>query len=522
MALNRVILTERVGNKLTKAALSAIVTEAVIKALPLTPAEVALEADKYAAYTTQVINSLHGENLLRSAMEANSGNPSAMKYLNKLNDTIKSVVDVATQRIANETASTTDSLEEIVDQSRFTPEEMRTLTAKGKELDTSDVAEVIKDKVVATIKAEKEAYDANAQMKQDIVDTLAETAGEDAPSVESWIDMQLAKNDPRQPISFFSRLQDVCMESLLCTESTDALEDTDNISLESLVNVTINQTLDCYDTKTIPLADALEALTHVCEGLNFSEEEQKNRLACASKKSLIMAIVILTVMETLKTMRLFCPNGDCIRKFVDTPTGLQNGNLNAGHSVSDRIMATIGKAKETARNPMYNGAELSQAFDALNDLRTAVDNISEAVMPNKDSVKKALEDVCCLIEGKMANESTQDTSLLSHDTKLARERNIASLDKMHRIMKRDPETSKIRLCCESAGSTKSQMITAIAMDSTGAELSRLHIGIEMVPALGTVVNELHKCAEFSTCNESASMYELYFTDKCYAVPLIEK
>ena len=52
----------------------------------------------------------------------------------------------------------------------------------------------------------------------------------------------------------------------------------------------------------------------------------QERVQLCGKKSLIMNIIIMTIMETLKTLRLFDPSIDTIRDFVDNPTAANNFN----------------------------------------------------------------------------------------------------------------------------------------------------------------------------------------------------
>lgn len=524
MELNRSILTNKVSNKLTKACLSAIVTETFMRALPLTSSEVVTEAAKYSAYTTRMINALHGESMLAAAMEANQENPDALKLLNRIDQMIKSVVNPATNRIVTEAAKNTSAtLDEIVDKAAFTPEEMKTFMAKGKELDLETVSGVIRDKVVSTIKTEKDAYDASQKMRQDIRDTLAETVGQSAPSTEAWIDSQLSKNDPRQYISLYSRIQDVCLEFFLSNESTEQLRDDENISLEAMTNITINHTLDCFDRTEQPITEAIESLTRACEGIEGDDAESAERLQCASKKSLIMAIIITTILETLKTMRLFSPDVATIRKFVDAPTSVDRNTSEIGDVIAAKVLNKIGYVKRLMKDPEYNKVELSEALDALGNLRTALDAVSESAMSKKPDVMKAIEETCTAVEMMLANESAGYTPQMNYFTTRCREQNVASFDKIYRILTRNPETAKIRICCESSMSkmTEKATVKAVAMDSANRELSQLAMDIDMVPAFESVLTEIRTAAKYSRCNESADMCELYFTDKCYSTPLIE-
>ena len=539
MELNRNIVQARVEEKLTKACLSAIVTECFMKALPLTQSEVAQESAKYGAYVTQVMNALHSETMLKKALESNADNAAAMKYLNRLNDVVVSTVRPAAIRIAAEAAAShNNNLKDVVDNAALTEDEMKKFIAKGNDLSTSDVAEVIKEKVVDTIKSEKQAYDENEALQKDIVQTLAETVEksdiekkmdevdnqpQDDTTLESWMDLHLGKNDPRHPVTFFSRLQDVCIENLMATESVAELEDCDNISLESLLNVTIYKTLDCFDHNRISLDMTIDQLQKVCESLG-EDSIDENKAACAADKSLVMTIIITTIMETLKTLRLFCPDMADIRKFVDTPVNIERGNGDMKAIITGRVNEIVTEMKRLGRNPQYNQAEMTEVVEAASRLRSRLGEFDEKALENKNELIKTLEDTCATLESKLAQENATDVLPTDSKTTHAREVNVASLDKMNRILFRHPATESAKLFCSSDIDLKDGGIglEAVGYDANGNETTRVTLAIEMVPAFESVASELHNAAKFSKCADNSKIIELYFTDKCYGVPLVQK
>ena len=214
--INSAILSQRVHDKLEKACLTAIVTETFMQALPFTTEDVYHDAKKYINYTNSVMESLHCENMLSNAMKANSNNYNVMTYLTSVKEAIDSVVIPATQRIVMEATKNEESdINKVVDKTAFTDNEKKRLTDKCGEVNIKAISDIIKKKVVDTIKDEKEAYDAALKLKADIKDNLEESLGESAPSLEAYFDTVLKKDDPRDHISFFSRLQDTCMEALI-------------------------------------------------------------------------------------------------------------------------------------------------------------------------------------------------------------------------------------------------------------------------------------------------------------------
>ena len=182
--INPAILSQRVHDKLEKACLTAIVTETFMKALPFTTEEVYADAKKYTSYVGSVMESLHCENMLDRAVKAHSDNPNAMNLLTSIQEAVNSAVIPATKRIVTEaTDSKCSNINEVVDKSAFTDAEKKTLMNKRGEIGIDTISNIIKKKVVNTIKDEKEAYDAALKLKSDIKDNLKETLGESAPSL---------------------------------------------------------------------------------------------------------------------------------------------------------------------------------------------------------------------------------------------------------------------------------------------------------------------------------------------------
>ena len=518
--INPAILSQRVHDKLEKACLTAIVTETFMKALPFTTEEVYADAKKYTSYVGSVMESLHCENMLDRAVKAHSDNPNAMNLLTSIQEAVNSAVIPATKRIVTEaTDSKCSNINEVVDKSAFTDAEKKTLMNKRGEIGIDTISNIIKKKVVNTIKDEKEAYDAALKLKSDIKDNLKETLGESAPSLESYMDIILQKSDPRDHISFFSRLQDTCMESLMRMESKEDLQDEDNISLECLVNTTINSTLRSFDKSTINLDDSLSILTKAIESLDETPEDMDARKDICAHKCLIMSIIITTIMETLKTMNLWTPSLDELKEFIDSPSACNNPS----HNLEDKVHAELMHTKKMLANPSVNKDGLSAALGAFNQMKAKISGISEEILPNKEALMKEITEAATLIEGAIAEESTgsEDTGMDYYTTR-AREANVAEFDRVARVRFRNPNTKKVQIICESEGPmVKNNSITIQGLSNLGSITDKITACITMTPAFKTLVDELKTCCKFSKMGDYANQTEIYFPDKCRAMPLAD-
>jgi len=516
--INPAIVSDRVSAKLKKKSLDCIVTEAVIRALPFTSSEVAKNTDRYAQYVSTVTECLGGYSMLTSAMEQYNGDEKAMKLLKLINAPIESTVRDATARIVREAASNpTSTVQEIEDAAGFTKEEMSDFARKGQDLSVPEISEIIKDKVVTTITAEKEAYENNRRLEEDIAETLRDQLGEEDTSLEAYYNIVLEKKDPRKHISFFSRMQDVCIEALLQTCSTTDLGSED-ISMESF-NLVIANSLKCFDTTKLPLNSHLSTMLSALESFNYPEDEMQSRIQRCSKKSLIMNIIVMTIMETLKTMRLFDPDMNTIRDFVNNPTVANNYN---GIDVANKVHAQIGEYKKLMKNPELNAAELSAAMDECNTIKSKLNAIKESVLPEKEELMKALTEASAAIEQCLAKSGTTATEgITTAWATRCRENNIAEFDRARRVLMRNPSTSKIQVRCSSTMATEAaNAIEIVAKNAAGAIVDSMVASISMQPEFGTVLEEVKTAAGFSKLSDIAGQCELYYTDKCYAVPLM--
>ena len=518
--INPTILSERVHDKLETACLTAIVTETFMNALPFTTKEVIADSKKYTAYVNTVMESLHCEDMLDRAMKSHKDNPNAMNLLTSIREAVDSAVMPATERIVTEAMKDKScGIGDVVDKSAFTDAEKKSLMNKRGEIGIDTISNIIKKKVVNTIKDEKAAYDASLKLKADIKDNLKETLGESAPSLDSYMDLVLQKSDPRDHISFFSRLQDTCMESLLKMESKEDLQNEDNISLECLVNTTINSTLRSFDKSVLTLDNSLNILSKAVESMDETPEDADARKDVCAHKCLIMSIIITTIMETLKTMNLWTPSLDELKEFIDSPSAYNTPAKDLG----DKIHAELMNTKKMLANPTVNKDGLSAALGAFNQMKAKISGISEEILPNKEDLMKEITEATTLIEGAIAEESTgSDDDGMDYYTTRARESNVAEFDRVARVMFRNPNTKKVQIICESEGPmVKNNSITIQGLSELGSITDKITACITMTPAFKSLIDELKTCCKFSKMGDYANQTEIYFPDKCRAMPLAD-
>lgn len=514
--INSAILSQRVHDKLEKACLTAIVTETFMQALPFTTEEVYADARKYTSYVNAVMESLHCDGMLEHAMKVHANDYAALNLLSSVKEAIDSAVVPATNRIVMEaTKEKANDINKVIDKTAFTESEKKSLMNKKNDIPLKTISEIIKKKVINTIKDEKEAYDAALKLKADIKDNLEESLGESAPSVESYMDTVLQKSDPREHISFFSRLQDVCMESLILMETPESLMNVDDISLECLVNTTINSTLSSFDHSILDSETSLDILTKAVEGIDLVPDDSNKGVY--AQKSLIMSVILTTIMETLKTMNLWTPSLAELKEFILSPTATNTPAQNLG----DKVHTELQAAKKLASDPTCDKERLSAALGCFNQMKERISGISEELLPNKQTLMKEITEAATLIEGAIAQESAgSDEDGMDYWTTRAREANVAEFDRVARIMFRNPNTKKVQIICESSAPIqKENKVNIRGLSDLGSITDQISACITMTPAFKTLVDELKTACKFSKMGDYASQSEIYFPDKCRAMSL---
>ena len=517
--INPAILSQRINDKLSKTCLTAIVTETFMQALPFTAEDVSHDAKKYTSYVNTVMESLHCENMLKNAMKAHVNNREAMNLLTSIQEAIDSAVAPATHRVVTEASKNkATDINEVVDKTAFTDSEKHSLMNKAADINTKTVSEIIKKKVIDTIKDEKDAYDAAMKLKDDIKENLQDAFGEDEDSsLESYLDTVLSKGDPRDHISFFSRLQDTCMESLIQMETPESLMDEDNVSLECLVNTTINSTLNCFDKSVLNLDDSLNILSKAVESIDLVPDDKSK--STYANKSLIMSVVITTIMETLKTLNLWSPTIDDIRQFVDSPTAANTPAQNLANKIHDEVVDT----KKAVSKNNVDKDNLTTALGCYNQIKSRVSGISEELLPNKKKILDEITEAINAIESSITQESTGvEDDGTSYYTRRAREMNVAEFDRVARIMFRNPNIKKAQIICESAAPIKKEnKVIVRGLSDIGSITDQITACITMTPAFKDLVTELKTASKFSKLGDYAGQAEIYFPDKCRAVPLFD-
>ena len=561
MKRNKMLLTNQIYSTLMGEAVTMVVTEAFLNSLPFNKRALSYESEGLARYCSNVVRKMHPDTLIDHAIESTS-DPMKIDYLQTLKDEISAVVEAATTRIVNSECLGTASTPEILRTAALEDKELNKLVIASKKAGSDAVGEIVKKKLLDTIRDERESFERSEKLNrevrdvikdeaQELRDSLAEddeagttgtsysvvddvevSAPEEAPvttdesekpeeSLDSYLKIVLSSTDPRHPVTVFSRLQDLCMENLLYSNESVHGE----VPYDTLEKITLESTFPFFDLSQRSLLDDVRAL-HIsmeaaleCE--NMDPEEKAQKIKKIAKTSMICSICILTLMEVLKTMNLRSPDMDMVKKFVTQNVNVQN----ASDDDIERIEKRVDDATDGVRKSVALGAlsadDTAIAKESLVKVREILE--STTVPAAKESVKNR-------IIGKLTSaiESTlqdPDRIIRTDPTSVRiREDNIAALEHAIRLLTRRVDVDSVNICIESTTQmgedNDSVTLKATGLDRRGTPTMEHFFEFNTAKFLGdNLADALRDCAGYCDIKVGHKPLNIYFADQGYAVPL---
>lgn len=544
---NRNILRSQLTNKLKGKCVSYLGTRAFMNALPFDETEVVIQSDNFANYAKVVMESLHPESLLDKAIvyAEKAGNSAAVTYLRDTNMVIESIVKDAVNRIICENATSDSTTPDIVKQAKLDESEMERLVNASKSNGLGQVGNIIKDKVIDTIKTEKAEYERAEKLKDEISEVLNASKDDtdlgdlnDDASLESYYSTALQVTDPRDHISFFSKLQDICMEALLHSETDEDSE----INFRVIEKVTLESTFSMFDRSNMSIADKIASMTIVTESIGDIPCHSGNAMSTdaikadkakkLAKIAFICTICITTMLETLKTMHLAKPTMEEVQKFVSGRTDVTKiSNLADNVSALEpQIKQNLDEVRKSVALGSMTEYELSEVRENLTNLKSSIEKIPTENADVKTKNKKTeyltkVTEAIHMVNSKISAMEDAASALnepLSGELSRRKEENIVALEKISKSMCRKPAVESIVIRLD--GSMKStDKLNTITLEAHGLNHSNevidhqtfnLHLLDRFGVNAADIVQESAKLAALG----NRPMY-LYFTDTQYSVPV---
>ena len=553
MKRNKMLLTKQVYDTLMGDAVTMVVTEAFLDSLPFNENAMKRERDGLVRYCSNVVSKMHPETLLDRAIESAS-DLLKVDYLQTLKDEISHVVEAATNRIMSSECLGTDSTPEILRKAALEDKEIDDLVVASKKAGTDAVGEICKKKLLDTIRSERESFERSEKLNREIKEVIKDeaqelrdslnedneekqelAAPEETPvdaeasdetskpeeSLDSYFRVVLNSTDPRKPVTFFSRLQDVCMENLLYGNESHRGE----IPFNTLEKITLESTLPYFDLSQRSLIDEMKALQISMESAIECEmmdpEEKAHKIKRITKISMICSICILTLLEVLKTMNLQKPDMDMVKKFVHHDTNIQN----ASDTDIERIEKRVDDATDDVRKSVALGALSADETAVAKESLAAVKKILESmnVPPEKEPVRtrlitKVTNAIECVLQEPERIIRTDPTSVRIRDD------NIAALEHAIRLLSRRVDVNSVNICVESntrmGEDNRSVTLRAVGLDRRSTPASEHFFEFNTAKFLGdNIADALRECASYCDIKSGHKPINIYFADQSYSVPL---
>ena len=550
MKRNKNLLVKQLDQKFTAIVTKSLVTEAFINALPFPGEEVEANLESFVEYSNTVLNSLSPESLIARALEAAETNyPDKPEYndaLTDLENSVSSVVRQIATEAANDAYLSDDTTPEIVETAKLDQKATDKLAQLSKQNGIKGISKVIKKTVIDTIKKEKAEYEEEQKMREDIRDMLksednsrqesgnfadtAETAeNADAPApatdaVESYLNYLLAPTDARHPISFFSKLQDVCMEGLMSYPDFH-----EEFNHKFAAKITLESTFDYFDKSKMPLNEKLEYLAIASEGAaecaNMTPEEKAMKMKRIAKTAFICSICIMTMMQTLKTMRLCSPSLGQVKDFVNTPTKNPEIDKVALTELEPEIADTTNGVRKSIAMGAMTLSDAVTAQEALNKIKTQLERIA-ATESMKYTHEKIMNDLTtalenlsrCIDEGGCV-KTPSEPAITSEFVSSQKANNISRMEYVVKRIARDPSVTYCQISVN--GQTKIEQADDLIIEIVGYNASDIPVKKEELtlaaaPEFGNNIAEVLKYTA-NYCDFGTKPVYIYYLDAGYKV-----
>ena len=507
---------------------TAIVAEAFINALPFDKEELAAESANISRYAVNVISKMHPETLLDRAMESTKNDPKAHLYVQNLKEAVESIVDTATKRVVQESFSTENAIPEIVAQTKLNSDETEKFVAASKHAGTDAVAKLVKDKMIDVIKDEREAYEDEVKLRNEVKDIIrqesedlkAAAANDNAEDAfESYLNLVLSPTDTRRHISVFSKMQDVCMEAIMHSNE----EYSGEIPYNTMEKITLESTFNYFDLSNRTLMEDLNSMLIVTESaidIDCTGEDLEIKKKKVAKTAFICSICIMTLLETLKTMHLAKPEMADVKSFVDDTTTVKNIVKTNLKNIEDKVGSVISDAKKSVALGAYNTLENAQAKESLEKVKGMLDKmiVTESEMDRKNRI---INKINAAIESLTSDNNEENVTITGHFVNRLREENLANLEHGVKLISMKPIVQNVQISVRSdlKCSENSKVEVEIrGNDASGACVASYMVSIHALPEFGkTVAEVIRECANY--CDLGPKSINMYFTDTGYAVPL---
>lgn len=508
-------MTQRIAEqKVRDAFINTCITRAFVSAAPIKASDRTKELDNaLARYAMECLTDMGGGYVLLSkALESTSRqkDPMGYAYLTQMKSLAMEAATTVADRIVEDHKNdpNLDEVAKATERIAFTPEETEKLNGGVAKIASDTLANTIQNKVLDTIREEKEAYRKDAELEAEIKDALKEmdptqdTSGSDDTGVtppettpdpnntaelaenvsqeatesaryDAYLRAVAGPNYVAQHQTIFSRLHEMAMECQLHTSEKTPW----GIPFKTMSMVTRRNTFPIFQgfkrNSFLGAMESIVCLGNESMGTPDAPGGESNNEADMHQRTLLTASLIYTFFETLNTMHLYCPGLEEVKNFVERTIPVSN---------------MVEKDRETFRTEL-NGV----IQNAVNGLRKAKE------VPEVELVRSDLEAVreACTKSGAFESDlpmiQQKISAVLEQCDARARELtpkapSAPAMETEMETMLRTRDTLKFSRMCSSYGRKHNVRSIRCKVDPSGQKLSPRYVAMECLDAGGNIVN----------------------------------
>lgn len=465
--MNNSLLQSALLKKFSDKIITSVVTEAFYRGLPFDRDDIKHNTQDIVNYASTIMEAMGPTEMLNNALQKNPEDP----FLNNFAADVFDIAKIASKRCAMEAAQTVKSMDEIVDQSDFTQEELNSLKVKGIKLDTKTIGEIINKKVIDVIKFEKQEYEETEALKEKLNDTITSLISddkdeepalddelgegddnpEDESSIDSYINTYLGPDAVKNHISLFSAIQSRALETLI-TSNPLYLDEIPMETITLLANEAMEMDNKCDFVGIMHGLEKLKAMQCKTDRTHINENDLNN--------ATVSAILFYTFLETLNTLKIHKPSKEEIIGYCETKTSPEVNFKHKADNLNDNLLLYLKKINLEYNN--YDNDTLEETINQLKEIKTSIEELNNSF---EKLYPVAFKNLCDLIDritkfnldrlnsNMDIKKPAMDTDMgafesnnivppeLSYFDSVARESNIAEFNKMARYAKRDTVSS---------------------------------------------------------------------------------
>lgn len=540
--INQQILRDTLTNKFADQLMHAIVYECFINGLPVDTSKMSSGEEKdLKRYTYDVVKSIGGAKAIVDAVDFQHKTLEQNLFLGVLYDTCMESAKACADRVTKDTDCRDPKLKfnDVVDKSALTEAEYKKFASKASAINLDEVANVIKKKTLDCIKTEKEIYQREAEIDEelknaldvddhdtdpmDAVDVPDEAENENTDEkdgkskekiMESMIDIYLNdKTAPRHHVSIFSKLQETAMEMMDRANVTESSVNYTPVVYATTFNSFLND------------ARSKDVMGHAMEAVHRITNEEVCGVCDADKPkyATLVSVVVYTIMETLKTMGIYCPTQSVIQNFVSRPVSgkaiaaneMKGSFSRVKKAVQESLMTDISKKSSADLGSMIE--QLRSALEVTQEV-LGVDTTNAELITIATEATNRINEIKEVIHQRQEEQKAMESGTESFYAKRQKAHDQAEFNRINMLFKSNPNISEIQLRVDP--DRISSIIDVACVNESGAVVRPSYMNMEYACEDAKYLGYIRDCFESSKMKGNGKHVSILIKDgKGTKIPL---